>query len=75
MTTPDNGYVLGNMVSVGSNVILGCDTGVTRLCQVDGTHDTQSQCQSNDTHASWTIDSMKCVQGTTYVGVWRCTFR
>ena len=67
MTAPNNGYVRGNMVSVGSNVVLGCDKGFINLSQACGTCPVQSQCQYNDTYSFWTKDSIACVQGTSYI--------
>ena len=67
MTAPNNGYVRGNMVSVGSNVVLGCDKGFINLGQACGTFPVQSGCQYNDTHSFWTKDSIACVQGTSYI--------
>ena len=64
MTAPDNGFVDGYQVSIGSNVTLGCDPGYTNLGQGCGTYPVQSQCQYDGTHVHWSIDGLQCVIGT-----------
>jgi len=66
MEAPTNGYIRGNMISVGSNIALGCDAGFSHLDSESNTKPAISQCQANDTHAMWSTESFNCLQGTTY---------
>jgi len=61
---PDNGHILGNMVNVGSTIALRCNDGYAYMGPGCDIGSATSQCQTNDTHAFWSIDSIKCLPGT-----------